>query len=309
MITPKFQTSYKRLNSEQKEAVDLIEGPVMVIAGPGTGKTQILTLRIANILLKTQVNPSNILALTFTEAAAAEMRHRLVEMIGTDGYKVEINTFHGFCNDVIKNYPEAFSHMISSEPITEVEQIQFMEELILKTELQYLRPFGDPLYYVRSVLSEINNLKKEAVNPADLELAIEQQKKDFDVIEDLYHDKGRYKGEMKGKYQDLKKEIVKNEELNTLYKSYQNFLEQEKFYDFNDMLFEVKDMMESDKSFLLTLQEKYQYILVDEHQDTNALQNRIVQLLGDFFDEPNIFVVAAPNRKGDAHTCPIARRT
>lgn len=291
MVTPKFELSYKRLNPEQKEAVDLIEGPVMVIAGPGTGKTQILTLRIANILLKTQVNPANILALTFTEAAAAEMRHRLVEMIGTDGYKVEINTFHGFCNNVIKNYPEAFSHMISAEPVTEVEQIQFMEELILKTDLHWLRPFGDPLYYVRSVLSEINNLKKEAVGVEDLEEAIAQQKKDFDLIEDLYHDKGRYKGEMKGKYQDLKKEIAKNEELNVLYKAYQEYLEASRLYDFNDMLFEVKDMMESDKSFLLTLQEKYQYILVDEHQDTNALQNRIVQLLGDFFEEPNIFVV------------------
>jgi DNA helicase-2/ATP-dependent DNA helicase PcrA len=291
MVTPKFEESYKRLNPEQREAVDLIEGPVMVIAGPGTGKTQILTLRIANILLKTQVNPSNILALTFTEAAAAEMRNRLVGMIGTDGYKVEINTFHGFCNNVIKNYPEAFSHMISAEPVTEVEQIQFMEELILKTDLHFLRPFGDPLYYVRSVLSEINNLKKEAVGVEDLEEAIAQQKKDFDQIEDLYHDKGRYKGEMKGKYQDLKKEIAKNEELIVLYKAYQDFLETAKLYDFNDMLFEVKDMMESDKSFLLTLQEKYQYILVDEHQDTNALQNKIVELLGDFFEEPNIFVV------------------
>jgi DNA helicase-2/ATP-dependent DNA helicase PcrA len=291
MVTPKFEESYKRLNPEQREAVDLIEGPVMVIAGPGTGKTQILTLRIANILLKTQVNPSNILALTFTEAATAEMRNRLVGMIGTDGYKVEINTFHGFCNNVIKNYLEAFSHMISAEPVTEVEQIQFMEELILKTDLQFLRPFGDPLYYVRSVLSEINNLKKEAVGVEDLEEAIAQQKKDFDQIEDLYHDKGRYKGEMKGKYQDLKKEIAKNEELAVLYKAYQQFLETAKLYDFNDMLFEVKDMMESDRSFLLTLQEKYQYILVDEHQDTNALQNKIVELLGDFFEEPNIFVV------------------
>lgn len=291
MVTPKFTESYKRLNPEQREAVDLIEGPVMVIAGPGTGKTQILTLRIANILLKTQVNPSNILALTFTEAASSEMRNRLVGMIGTDGYKVHIGTFHGFCNDVIKNYPENFPHLISSEPVTEVEQIQFMEDLILGSEFKYLKPFGDPLYYVRSVLGEINNLKKEAVAPLDLEEVIELQKKNFETIEDLYHDKGRYKGEMKGKYQDLQKEIAKNEELLILYKAYQDFLEKEKFYDFNDMLFEVKNMMEHDRSFLLTLQERYQYILVDEHQDTNALQNRIVQLLGDFFDEPNIFVV------------------
>ncbi len=291
MVTPKFEESYRRLNPEQRKAVDQIEGPVMVIAGPGTGKTQILTLRIANILIKTQVNPSNILALTFTEAAAAEMRHRLVEMIGTDGYKVEISTFHGFCNDVIKNYPEYFPHLIASQPVTDVEQIQFMEELILKSELEYLRPFGDPLYYVKGVLSEINNLKKEAVAPDDLDKAIAQQQEDFRNIEDLYHDKGKYKGQMKGKYQDLQKDIAKNSELLILYRAYQQFLLDKKMYDFNDMLFEVKNMMEQDKDFLLTLQEKFQYILVDEHQDTNALQNRIVQLLGDFFDEPNIFVV------------------
>lgn len=291
MITPQFEESYKRLNPEQKQAVDMIEGPVMVIAGPGTGKTQILTLRIANILLKTQVNPANILAMTFTEAAAREMRSRLVEMIGTDGYKVEINTFHGFCNDVIKNYPENFPHLIASEPVTDVERIQFAEVLILNSDLNYLRPFGDPLYYVKSVISEIDNLKKEAVAPEDFEAAVAQQKQDFDQIEDLLHEKGRYKGEMKGKYQDLKKAIAKNEELLILYRAYSEFLLKQKVYDFNDMLFEVKAMMEKDRGFLLTLQEKYQYILVDEHQDTNALQNRIVQLLGDFFEEPNIFVV------------------
>ena len=99
-----FETHYKRLNSAQKQAVNAIEGPVMVIAGPGTGKTQILTLRIANILLKTDVGPGAILALTFTEAAARNMRRRLVDIIGSDAYKINIFTFHGFCNEIIKKY-------------------------------------------------------------------------------------------------------------------------------------------------------------------------------------------------------------
>ncbi|MBT4895021.1 UvrD-helicase domain-containing protein, partial [bacterium] len=91
--TPKFQGLYNKLNTQQKQAVDAIEGPVMVIAGPGTGKTQILTLRIANILQKTDATPDSILALTFTESGVFSMRKRLVEIIGSAGYRVGIFTF------------------------------------------------------------------------------------------------------------------------------------------------------------------------------------------------------------------------
>ncbi|MBF05519.1 hypothetical protein CL644_02320 [bacterium] len=103
--TPEFNRSYAMLNKEQRKAVDTIEGPVMVIAGPGTGKTQILTLRIAHILKQTDTDPSSILALTFTEAGVAAMRKRLVSMIGSDAYRVAIHTFHGFCNMTIQRFP------------------------------------------------------------------------------------------------------------------------------------------------------------------------------------------------------------
>ncbi|MDQ5893294.1 MAG: ATP-dependent helicase UvrD/PcrA, partial [Patescibacteria group bacterium] len=119
METPEFETLYKRLNAAQKKAVDTIEGPVMVVAGPGTGKTSILTLRIANILKKTDTAPENILALTFTESGAYAMRKKLVSIIGTAGYKVNINTFHSFCNEVIKQYPERFPRIIGSMAITD----------------------------------------------------------------------------------------------------------------------------------------------------------------------------------------------
>jgi DNA helicase-2/ATP-dependent DNA helicase PcrA len=100
MTKEEFDKQYKGLNAQQKKAVDAIEGAVMVVAGPGTGKTKTLTLRIANILLKTQVNPENILALTFTEAAAYEMRKRLLGIIGHDAYRVDITTFHSFAGGV-----------------------------------------------------------------------------------------------------------------------------------------------------------------------------------------------------------------
>src|SRR3989338_6736083 len=97
-----FEAAYESLNEEQKAAVNQIEGPVMVLAGPGTGKTQILSLRIARILKETQMNPQNILCLTFTESGVAAMRKRLFEFIGTPAYYVRIHTFHSFCNEIIK---------------------------------------------------------------------------------------------------------------------------------------------------------------------------------------------------------------
>ena len=105
-MQPTFESLYNNLNTAQKQAVDAIEGPVMVVAGPGTGKTSILTLRIANILKKTDTAPENILALTFTESGAKAMRKKLVNIVGSQGYKVRISTFHGFCNGLIKEFPE-----------------------------------------------------------------------------------------------------------------------------------------------------------------------------------------------------------
>ena len=104
-----FEKNYKMLNAEQKEAVDTIDGPVLVIAGPGTGKTQLLSTRIANILQKTDTAPENILAMTFTEAGASNMRERLSHFIGTNSFKVGIFTYHGFANEIIQNYREYFT--------------------------------------------------------------------------------------------------------------------------------------------------------------------------------------------------------
>jgi len=291
MVSPQFQDSYKKLNPQQKEAVDTVEGPVMVIAGPGTGKTQILTLRIANILLKTQINPENILALTFSEAASFEMRLRLSQIIGTAAFRADISTFHSFANEIIKGYPDEFPGLLSSENITELEQIEIIEKLVETLPLKLLRPFGDPLYYLRDILSAINDLKKEGVSPEKLEVAIKKQLEDFDTIEDLTHEKGPYKGQMKGKYQDLQKQIEKTTEFLQVYIGYQKTLNEDKKYDFNDMLSEVVKVFEENKSLLLRIQEKYQYILVDEHQDTNASQNKLIEQVAKFHEVPNLFVV------------------
>ena len=124
-----FAEEYKKLNEQQRQAVDRIEGPVMVIAGPGTGKTQILAARIGRILLDTDASPSNILCLTYTDAGALAMRRRLIHFIGSDAYKVNIYTFHAFCNDIIQDNLSLFEKN-ELDPISELEKIDLLKQLI-----------------------------------------------------------------------------------------------------------------------------------------------------------------------------------
>src|SRR5581483_2592188 len=160
----KFEKLYEQLNAEQRQAVDTIDGPVIVVAGPGTGKTQVLSMRIANILKKTDTPAHAILALTFTESAAASMKRRLVDMIGYDGYGVTITTFHSFANAIIKEYPEYFPEIIGSDHASEADQLQLLKQIIDSREFKELKPFGDRYYYVRALLSTINHLKREGIS-------------------------------------------------------------------------------------------------------------------------------------------------
>src|SRR6266508_3271465 len=125
----KFIEEYNRLNEQQKLAVDTIEGPVMVIAGPGTGKTQILASRIGKILLQTDARPENILCLTYTDAGVVAMRKRLLSFIGPDAYRVNIYTFHAFCNDIIQENLSLFEKT-ALDPISDLEKIELFKNLI-----------------------------------------------------------------------------------------------------------------------------------------------------------------------------------
>ena len=286
-----FQKAYSQLNERQRQAVDTIEGPVMVIAGPGTGKTQILTLRIANILLKTQINPENILALTFTENAAAEMKERLSNLIGPDAFRVHINTFHGFCNELIQKHFDIFHHLASYMPISALEEIQMIQEIIESEAFIFLRPQGDPTYYFHSIQSALSALKKEGISPTQFKEAVNDWKEDFEKRDDLVHTKGKYIGKMKGFAIDETKQIEKNKEFARVFELYQKKIKEKKLYDFNDMIIEVVQAFKRNEEFLSQIRETYQYILVDEHQDTNNAQNTIIEYMCNIDDFPNLFVV------------------
>lgn len=289
--SPLFAQYYQKLNPEQKRAVDAIEGPVMVIAGPGTGKTQILTLRIANILRKTDTSPDSILALTFTEAGVTAMRKRLVEIIGSDAYRVAIHTFHGFANDLIGRFPDEYPRIIGSRNINDIDKITILKQLIQGTELTLLRPFGDPFYYLHHVKAALSELKRENISPEEAIQRVKVQKEAYDGTPDLLHEKGSHRGKLKGKYVEWERKIQKNEELTRIYEAYETTLRDEKLYDYDDMIIETVAALRKSPEFLLTLQEHYQYLLADEHQDANNSQNRLLELLSSFHESPNLFLV------------------
>lgn len=286
-----FQKAYNRLNAEQKLAVDTIEGPVMVIAGPGTGKTSILTLRIANILKQTDTSPDSILALTFTESGVHSMREKLVEIIGASAYRVNIFTFHGFANSIIEAYPEYFPRIVGGSNAPEVEQLTILERIFESGVFEIIKPFGNIFYYVRPALASIKSLKREHIDPEAFLEILEREEKTLLQSEDLYHEKGKYKGEMKGAYKTALKKIEKNKELAVVYKEYEKALMKQRLYDFEDMIIETIHALKKNPDLLLILQEEYQYVLADEHQDANNAQNEILELISGFHESPNLFIV------------------
>ncbi|MEK7462482.1 MAG: ATP-dependent DNA helicase [Patescibacteria group bacterium] len=285
-----FNEAYKALNAAQREAVDSIEGPVMVIAGPGTGKTQILTLRIANILQKTDSKPGNVLALTFTESGASNMRERLTSLIGEAAYDVAIYTFHGFADSLIQKYPEAYPAIIGGRPASEIERVQIIEAILNDTSFKALRPSGDPAFYVKPILVAIQTLKQEYISPDKLAESVNIQEQSLEGIEQ-YHEKGAHKGKERGEYKDAVKYLERNRELLQAYRMYESALRADKLYDFDDMIIKTVEALTANEDMLRDLQEQFHYVLADEHQDVNGSQNKILELLVNFHEQPNLFVV------------------
>lgn len=284
------------LNEQQRKAVDTIEGPVMVIAGPGTGKTQILAARIGKILLDTDVLPENILCLTYTDAGTIAMRRRLQQFIGADAYKVNIYTFHAFCNDVIQDNLSLFEKN-ALDPISELESIQLFKMLIDQFPKNHplKRYRGDVYFEINNLRNLFSSMKREGWSPEFINQRIEEYIKSLDTKEEFIYKTDRAgkwkKGDRKPAYQD---ELDRMEKLRAAvheFEVYQQIMRKQNRYDFDDMINWVIKAFEENSNLLAEYQEKFQYILVDEYQDTSGTQNRLVQLLINFWEKPNVFVV------------------
>ena len=292
----KFRQEYEKLNIQQRRAVDTIEGPVMVNAGPGTGKTQVLALRIASILRQTDTSPNNILCLTYTDNGAIEMRNRLLKIIGSAAYNVCIHTFHSFCNEVIQDNLTFFGKL-NLAPIGDLEEIDLFYKLIDSIEKDNpLKRFRGEVYYEKDRLKGLYSLmKKEAWQPAYLNERIDAYINELPAKEGFFY-KRKYKtfnaGDPKpAAIADEKERMEMLRAAVNLYPRYNKMMEDLGRYNFDDMILWVLDAFEKNKNMLLDYQERFLYFLVDEFQDTSRSQNLLLQQLTAYWEVPNLFVV------------------
>lgn len=285
-------------NEKQQEAIDILKGQVMLLAGPGTGKTFTVINRIEK-MLSDGVDPSSILCLTFSDAAASEMRQRLIKKMGVKASSVDIYTYHSFCNDIIKEYPSQFEMNGDVRLITDTEKITLMKECIDEAKLEYFVPArADKYFNTKNFISYVEKLKTKRISKEDyldcLNTNPSLRPRYKEIESEIYEREQAGKTQNKGRYAELEKiktNIEKAKELWTLYELYCNKMLNNNLIDFSDMINFVLNAFEEDESFLIKISNKYKYFLVDEYQDTNDLQNRIIFNLVDANDEKNIFVV------------------
>lgn len=348
----KFSGQYQELNTAQKKAVEAIEGPVLVVAGPGSGKTGVLSMRAASILKETDANPSNILCLTFTEAAAMNMKRRLAELIGKDAYQTAIYTFHSFGVEIIQRYSEYFFGGTSFYPADELVQLEVLEAIF--HEMRHDNPlrsehpeFG--FVYLSETLQALQRIKKAGLTPEEFrdilehnaetlkalegrfasvfsarisqatiasarELVLETEKRAeaetpmpvpyFSSLSEVLagslkqavdeaEESGKTKPLSDWKRQNLKKNdsgalvlketkyLEKMRALAHVYETYGGRMYEKGYYDYEDMLLEVIEAVERYPELKHELWEQFQYIQVDEFQDTNDAQMRLLSLLTD----------------------------
>ncbi len=286
-----FPAEYKKLNKQQKRAVDAIDGPVMVVAGPGTGKTQVLALRIANILNKTDTGAEGILCLTFTNSGVRAMRQRLLNIIGRDAAKVRIATFHSFALDLIQKNYNVLDLNEMPEILDDVSSIAIADDLLEKHDWEYLRSRANSSEYFYDIKSLISLLKRERVNPSSFLQMIQ------DEIESLRLDPGSIssRGPTAG---EIKKEVVKKieglkrtSEVVKFYELYEEYKKSHYFIDYDDVIALLTELVSISEDVVSELRESFLYVLVDEHQDSSGIQNEFLEKVWKGTEKPNIFVV------------------
>lgn len=344
-----FSQRYSQLNAAQKQAVDTIDGPVMVIAGPGTGKTELLSVRTANILKKTDTLPENILCLTFTESGAAAMRERLIGIIGKDAYKVAIHTFHSFGTEIINQNREYFYRGATFQPADDISRYETLRGIF--DELDYKNPLASTMNgeytHQNDAARVISELKRSGLTSDELLAVLDASEAALDASERLLapivggtvskstgakltealpairavaedaetlyeftplitiiHDslvrtielsdtehptkpitawkKQWFAKDKSGNFVfKSRSHIVKLRALAYVYFQYLDRMEKAGLYDYDDMILQVLHAIEVHDDLRFNLQEKYLYIMVDEFQDTNTAQMRIINSLTD----------------------------
>ncbi len=297
-LSEDFSKAIAQLNEKQLQAVEQLEGPVLVIAGPGTGKTQILAARIGKILLDTDAQANEILCLTYTDAGAVNMRQRLFKFIGPDAYRVNIFTFHAFCNEIIQENLDYFGKL-NLEPLSDLESALLFREIIDELPANHiLKRFTGDIYYDAPRLKDLfSTMKRENWSVDIVIAAIENYLEDIKTRDEFIYKKANAKagikvGDLKQKkYDDAVEKMDKLKAAVMLYPVYLQKMDKKSRYDYDDMILWVIKAFQENPDLLLLYQERYQYILVDEYQDTSGSQNQLLKQLISYWEVPNVFVV------------------
>ena len=338
-----FEKRYKTLNARQQQAVDTIDGPLLVLAGPGTGKTELLSMRAANILKQTDTLPNSILCLTFTESGASAMRERLRQIIGADAYKVTIHTFHSFGSEIINRHREYFYHGADVRPADELLQHEILSNIF--GELDYTNPLATTLNgnytHLRDAMTVISELKGSGLSSDELRAVLNANESALDSIErevsnifanrvskstahllaplaeiaasapqptlpagitpltnvlalSIAHAIDQAIEDNSTKpitawkntwcekdengtvvFRDRRRQ-AKLRALAPIYYEYSLRMEQAGLYDYDDMILNVIHAVETNNALRANLREQYLYIMVDEFQDTNLAQLRLL---------------------------------
>lgn len=293
----RFELALSTLNVDQHKAVDQLEDPVLVLAGPGTGKTHILSARIGRILLESDAQSHNILCLTYTDAGVFAMRERLLELIGPEAHRVHIFTFHAFCNRIIQENTMHFGRR-DMEPIGSLEKVELIRELIDELPPGHLlrqNRSGDPYVYEKTLSGLFDTMKSENWTPQRIGEAVRSYLDSLPERNEFIYQRKQgsfQKGDLK-----VSKFETEQERMNILLAAAELFLPFEKKmrarrrYDYGDMIGWVLRAFKEKPFLLRRYQEQYLYFLVDEFQDTNGAQNAILQHLLDYWEFPNVFIV------------------
>jgi len=255
---------WENLDPEQREAVEHGEGPLLVVAGAGTGKTMVVTHRIAHLISSKRARPAEILALTFTEKAAAEMAERVYELVPYGFVDVWISTFHSFGDRILRDHSLELGLVPDFRVLSEAEQVVFLREHLFSLPLSYYRPLGDPTRYLKQLATLISRAKDEDVTPDEylayarsLQEAASRSPEDEALAE-----RGR-----------------QQMEIAETYRRYQELMSAAGYIDFGDQIGLVLKLFRQHPLVLREYQDKFRYILVDEFQDTNFAQFQLLKLL------------------------------
>ncbi len=286
-----FEDAYKKLNSAQKEAVDTIDGPVMVVAGPGTGKTQVLALRIANILTKHGLEKKSILCLTFTRAGVTAMNKRLATYIGDRIRDVSVMTFHGFATSLIEKHYSILDFDVMPTLLDDMQAIFLIDDLLHKHEWQHLRPRGNASMYFNDLKSLVSLMKRERLTPEYLLQEIEKDIENLKTSPESISSRGESKGSLKKEVLKKIESLDRTREVVTFYTLYEQEKKIQGVMDYDDVLEYAVRIVEISEDARAEIKEEYLYVLIDEHQDSSGVQNKCIRTIWQGEEKPNIFVV------------------